>query len=80
MQDQINRLESLGIVTATLNSDMGVKDKRTAYEKLKSGTVKLFYVAPETLMNEDLLVFLKANINVAFIAIDECHCVSIWRK
>lgn len=36
MQDQINRLESLGVMTATLNSDMGVKAKREAYEKLKT--------------------------------------------
>ncbi len=78
MQDQINRLESLGIVTATLNSDMGVKAKRAAYEKLQSGTVKLFYVAPETLMNEELLVFLLKHVKVSFIAIDECHVVSVW--
>lgn len=80
MQDQINRLESLGIMTATLNSDMGIKAKREAYEKLKSGNVKLFYVAPETLMNEELLVFLLQHVKVSFIAIDECHVVSVWRK
>lgn len=78
MQDQINRLESLGIVTATLNSDMGVKDKRKAFDKLKSGTVKLFYVAPETLLNQDVINFLTENVTVSFIAIDECHVVSVW--
>ncbi len=57
---------------------MGVRDKRTAFEKLKSGKVKLFYVAPETLMNEDLLVFLIEHVKVSFIAIDECHVVSVW--
>lgn len=80
MQDQINRLESLGICTATLNSDMGIKAKREMYSKIESGSVKMLYIAPETLMNEDTLIYLIKNIKVSFIAIDESHVVSAWRK
>src|SRR5690606_3709224 len=42
-----------------------------------NGTVKLLYVAPESLNKEETIQFLK-KVNVTFIAIDEAHCISEW--
>lgn len=78
MNDQINRLASLGIKSVSLNSLMGVKDTRQAYKDLIDPNTKLLYIAPETLMKDDVLSFLKDNCTVSFIAVDECHVVSFW--
>jgi ATP-dependent DNA helicase RecQ len=41
------------------------------------GTVKLLYVAPESLNKEENIAFLQ-KVNVSFVAIDEAHCISEW--
>jgi ATP-dependent DNA helicase RecQ len=41
------------------------------------GAVKMLYVAPESLNKEENIEFLQ-KANVAFVAIDEAHCISEW--
>ena len=52
-----------------------------AYEynvkKIKSGEVKLLYVAPETLLMDKTKEMLK-DINIDCFTIDEAHCISEW--
>lgn len=78
MDDQIQSLEKKGIVALTINSTLGVKAKRAAFEKLKEGTVKLLYIAPETLLKPELVEFINENVNISFIVIDEAHITSVW--
>lgn len=78
MQDQIKNLQDLGIPTATLNSDLTIKQRNTVFEQIKSGSLKLLYAAPETLLNESVINLLRDHSTVPLIAIDECHVVSIW--
>ncbi|MEZ7927929.1 RecQ family ATP-dependent DNA helicase, partial [Cloacibacterium sp.] len=47
------------------------------FDDIKSGKTKLLYVAPESLVKEEYLNFLK-EIKISFVAIDEAHCISEW--
>jgi ATP-dependent DNA helicase RecQ len=77
MTDQINSLELKGIQSITVNSTLGVKARREALQKIRDGTIKILYVAPETLMTTDMLELLQ-TIKVSFIAFDEAHCISSY--
>jgi len=46
-------------------------------EDISSGVTKLLYVAPESLTKKDYVEFLR-GIEIAFVAVDEAHCISEW--
>ena len=77
MQDQVSALEQLGIDAAFLNSTLTRVQQRQVFERLEGGRLRLLYIAPERLMQEQTLDQLKAY-RVNLIAIDEAHCVSQW--
>ncbi len=77
MQDQVAALGQLGIDAAFLNSTLTAAQQRQVYERLQNRRLKLLYVAPERLMQDQTLAELKEFI-VGLIAIDEAHCVSQW--
>ena len=80
MDDQIQALTKKGIKAVTINSTIGIKEKREIFSQLKSGDVKLLYIAPETLLNEEIIDFINQHLNISYIAIDEAHCISNWRN
>lgn len=79
MKDQVDSLVSNGVKAAFLNSSQSSREQTEVFQKVKSGEIKILYVAPERLLQsgEQFLDFLK-NINVALFAIDEAHCISSW--
>ena len=77
MQDQVNALKQYGIKAEALNSSLDYRTIARTQEKIKSGELKLLYVAPERLMQEDFLSFL-SDVKISLIAIDEAHCISSW--
>ena len=77
MQDQVAALEVLGIDAAFLNSTLSYEQKKSIYARLSNGELKLLYVAPERLLQQQTLLRLQ-SLNVSLIAIDEAHCVSQW--
>jgi ATP-dependent DNA helicase RecQ len=77
MQDQVDQLLQLGIKAAALNSSVAADEQRRIEQELRSGTLKLLYVAPERLQSEWLLSLL-SRCRIALFAIDEAHCVSQW--
>lgn len=77
MQDQVVALEQLGVDAAYLNSTLTSARQRQVLERLRSGRLRLLYVAPERLMQEETLELLK-TCQITLIAIDEAHCVSQW--
>jgi len=77
MQNQVEALKELGVEAAALNSTCSPELQSEIFSKLKNGTLKLLYIAPERLFAEGFLNFL-AQFNIELFAIDEAHCVSQW--
>jgi len=77
MKDQIDFLQSKGIAAARLDSTLTLDELRGVMEELKSGRLKLLYVAPERLASERFLQTLK-RLRIAMLAVDEAHCISEW--
>ena len=77
MKDQVDSLRDSGIPAAFINSSQSRDEQNRIVSQMQAGKVKLIYVAPERLVNEYFLGILK-RLRVAFFAIDEAHCISMW--
>ena len=77
MKDQVDRLLSMEIPAAFLNSSLDGADRRRVRDDLLSNRLKLLFVAPERFASEGFLSALK-QARVAAFAIDEAHCISHW--
>ncbi|WP_295770812.1 DNA helicase RecQ [uncultured Mucilaginibacter sp.] len=79
MKDQVDALNLTGIPAAYLNSSQNSGEQQEIISNLKSGRIKLLYLAPERLFSSEsrLVTFLK-SLPVSLIAIDEAHCISHW--
>src|SRR3954447_16015051 len=77
MKDQIDFLAARGIAAARLDSSLGADEARDVSARLRAGTLKLLYVAPERFNNERFLSQL-ADTRIALFAVDEAHCISEW--
>ena len=77
MKNQVDQLRAHGIEAGFLNSSMNRGDYETVKQKVLDGVLKLLYVAPESLVKEEFIDFLKRS-NVSFVAVDESHCISEW--
>lgn len=77
MKNQVDQLSAFGIEAGFLNSSMNRGDYEAVKEKVLNKTLKLLYVAPESLVKQEIVDFLK-QAKVSFLAIDEAHCISEW--
>lgn len=77
MKDQIDFLQSRGVRAERLDSSLDWQQTRDVQDALRSGELKLLYVAPERFNNERFLETLR-QANIALFAIDEAHCISEW--
>ncbi|WP_342304028.1 DNA helicase RecQ [Methanolobus sp. ZRKC5] len=77
MKDQVDSLTESGVDAAYLNSTLKPAESRRIYEELKSGEIKILYVAPERLTMSSTITLLK-SLDVSLFAIDESHCISEW--
>ena len=79
MKDQVDALKNNGIEAAFLNSTQTGKQQVEVFRDVRSGKLKLLYVAPERLLQSgnQFIDFLH-TINVSLFAIDEAHCISSW--
>lgn len=75
--DAVNGLSSDDGVAHVLNSSLNKTQTKQVFDDIKSGKTKLLYVAPESLIKDDYLDFLK-EVKISFFAIDEAHCISEW--
>ncbi len=75
--DAINGISTEEGVAHVLNSSLNKTQTKQVFDDIKSGKTKLLYVAPESLVKEEYLDFLK-EIKISFVAIDEAHCISEW--
>ncbi|MEM6273080.1 MAG: DNA helicase RecQ [Bacteroidota bacterium] len=77
MKNQVDQLRAFGIEAGFLNSSMSRGDYEEVKRKVIAREIKLLYVAPESLVKEEFIDFLK-QAKVSFVAIDEAHCISEW--
>jgi len=77
MQDQVEALTQAGVSAAALNSSMDPQQKKDVWNRLRSGQLKLLYVAPERLLLDGFLDELD-HFQPCLFAIDEAHCISQW--
>ncbi len=77
MQDQVDALRQLGVRAGFLNSSLMPDQQQAVIAELRAGELDLLYVAPERLIQPQMLDLLR-NATLALFAIDEAHCVSQW--
>ncbi|MDP5078191.1 MAG: DNA helicase RecQ [Nonlabens sp.] len=75
MKDQVDALQANGINAGFYNSSQDSGQQQELFAQLRTGSLKLLYVAPESL---PLLQEPLRNIPVSLIAVDEAHCISTW--
>src|ERR1700749_949294 len=51
----------------------GIAEARDTYGKLRDGSLKILYIAPERLANERFLGTL-SRLKISLLAVDEAHC------
>ena len=79
MKDQVDALKNNGIAAAFLNSTQTGQQQIDVFRDVRSGKLKLLYVAPERLLQSgDQFIDFLRSINVSLFAIDEAHCISSW--
>ncbi len=77
MEDQVGALREAGVAAAFLNSTLSRAEQNAVIRRLRHGELKLLYMAPERLLQEDTRSLLY-DVTVSIVAIDEAHCVSQW--
>lgn len=77
MKDQVEALKARGIAAARLDSSLTAEQAIQVFDDMRNGTLKLLYIAPERLMNENFVERLK-KLKIAMMAVDEAHCISEW--
>ncbi|TDQ42665.1 DNA helicase RecQ [Aureibacillus halotolerans] len=77
MKDQVDALRALGIKGSYINSTLARQDVTDRLNAVSAGDIDLLYVAPERLGDERLRRALM-QAGLAFVAVDEAHCLSQW--
>ena len=75
MKDQVDALKGNGVSAAFYNSSQDQQTQQEILESLMAGTLKLLYVAPESIWG--ITNYLEKSI-ISLIAVDEAHCISSW--
>jgi ATP-dependent DNA helicase RecQ len=65
------------VAAACVHSGNTPEERQQIRNDIRAGRLRLLYVAPERLVQERMLEFLKAR-KISLMAIDEAHCISVW--
>ena len=77
MKDQVDALIECGVSAMRLDSSLSPTEQKETIDSIRQGAVKLLYLSPERLLTDGFLDLLKKT-KIAYFAIDEAHCVSMW--
>jgi RecQ family ATP-dependent DNA helicase len=78
MQDQVEALRRRGRTdVAALSSATAADDARELLEDVRTGVLRLLYVAPERFANARFATMLE-EVTVDLLVVDEAHCLSEW--
>ena len=80
MKNQVDAMRGISAesgIAHVLNSSLNKTEVTQVKTDIENGVTKLLYVAPESLIKEEYVEFLKEQ-KISFVAIDEAHCISEW--
>ena len=77
MKDQVDGLLVQNIPAALINSTLTQAEFNKTMYKVRSGKIKLLYIAPERLGSNFFCNVLRA-LPIAQVIVDEAHCISEW--
>ena len=77
MDDQVAGLRADGVEAAAIHSGMQRDEQIAEWRRITSGGARLLYLAPERLMQENMLSALH-RLDPHLFVVDEAHCISKW--
>ena len=80
MKNQVDAIRGISDndgIAHVLNSSLNKSEIEQVMSDISTGVTKLLYVAPESLIKEEYVSFLRKQ-KISFVAIDEAHCISEW--
>ena len=79
MRDQVDGLRARGIAAVALNSSLRPSQRQALWQQARDGAYRFVYVSPE-LLQTSRFSDLASNIDFAFVAVDEAHCIAEWGR
>ena len=80
MKNQVDAIRGISEhrgIAHVLNSSLNKTEVAQVKKDIEDGVTKMLYVAPESLIKEEYVTFLRTQ-TISFVAIDEAHCISEW--